>query len=315
MERCEVDLFDYLTQSYEEGALCRALDALEEEGQSSEELQACPASGEGTWLKFVRRLFRQLVSATRYCHEMGVAHLDMSLENVMLSLTAGDRRETAGAHCKVIDFGLARYYPAGGFVARGAVGKLTYMAPEVVADRKRFDARSADIWSLGVMLFMLMVGDTPFHQGAVSARKKKKKKTKKKRKGKGKEQKDRRGGVDKGSTATSFLSSLLLLQSSAEEEGEGDEDKEEEDEEGGGSGGGGGGGGGTSEMVVDEEGRNDFDRIMAGGLEEELRSLGLLPLVSEDALDLLKRIFRPQSERITMAGIVRHPWVQVNDHI
>merc|ERR1719295_1192579 len=72
-----------------------------------------------------------------------------------------------GNQIKIIDFGLAKYYSDGNFTNNRRVGKTSYMAPEVFA-RKTYDPRAADIWSLGVMLFMMLIGAPPYQIASTS---------------------------------------------------------------------------------------------------------------------------------------------------
>ncbi|KAG7395687.1 hypothetical protein PHYBOEH_003366 [Phytophthora boehmeriae] len=88
-------------------------------------------------------LFAQIVNGVRFLHSNGIAHRDVSLENVLLS------NET----CKICDFGLSTTDA----VCRDRVGKNYYMAPEVVAGIN-YDPRAADIWSLGIVLFVMLTG-------------------------------------------------------------------------------------------------------------------------------------------------------------
>merc|ERR1719242_427617 len=73
------------------------------------------------------------------------------------------RSKKHGNVVKIIDFGLAVYDPNATFDKKQTkrVGKTGYMAPEVFA-KKSYDPRAADIWSLGVMLFMMLIGAPPF---------------------------------------------------------------------------------------------------------------------------------------------------------
>ena len=90
-------------------------------------------------------IVRQLASGLGFLHGIGIAHRDLSLENVFL---ADD-----GAF-KIADFGMS---VAADQVCRNAAGKAYYMAPEVVA-RRPYDPMQADVWSLGVVLFILLTG-------------------------------------------------------------------------------------------------------------------------------------------------------------
>mmetsp|Transcript_30116 Transcript_30116/g.52929 ORF Transcript_30116/g.52929 Transcript_30116/m.52929 type:complete len:391 (-) Transcript_30116:166-1338(-) len=106
-------------------------------------------------------IFRGLADGLHFLHSHGVCHLDFGLENSML---ASDRKTV-----KIIDFGAAReliYDEATGlerrFSARcGAPGKKSYMAPELYL-RKGFYGTKVDSFSLGVCLFILLVGKSPF---------------------------------------------------------------------------------------------------------------------------------------------------------
>lgn len=92
---------------------------------------------------------RQITKGVRFLHEtLGIAHRDLSLENILL---------TADGVCKITDFALsvdARQF------CQDRAGKDLYMAPEVVA-RRTYDPTKADVWSLGIMWFVLLTG-SPF---------------------------------------------------------------------------------------------------------------------------------------------------------
>lgn len=108
-----------------------------------------------------RHFFLQILRGLSYMHELRVAHLDLSLENIVLSR---DHRVA-----KIIDFGLAcrAELDDGGAEkasACGARGKLFYVAPEVFADGS-FRPRPADVWSLGIILFIMLTGSPPMDAG------------------------------------------------------------------------------------------------------------------------------------------------------
>ncbi|DAZ98758.1 TPA: hypothetical protein N0F65_003814 [Lagenidium giganteum] len=94
------------------------------------------------------RLFRQVVAGVQFLHEIGIAHRDLSLENVPLRHSIP----------KICDFGLSVRTDC---KCSEAVGKAYYMAPEVVTT-KQYDPAIADLWSLGVMLFILLTGSPAF---------------------------------------------------------------------------------------------------------------------------------------------------------
>lgn len=106
--------------------------------------------------KRARQIFKQMALGVRFLHRHNVCHLDLSLENILL-----DR----DGRIKICDFGVAREVMPGQVLnAPGSPverpGKLAYMAPEVFAG-KEFD-RSADVYTLGVDLFLLLTGVMPY---------------------------------------------------------------------------------------------------------------------------------------------------------
>ncbi|GJP38373.1 hypothetical protein CLOM_g22819 [Closterium sp. NIES-68] len=130
---------------------------------------------------FAAHIFRQAASAVAFCHAHNVLHLDVKPENLLLhtrlpphylaaaapSTAPGasdaacvSRRALREAVCvKLADFGQAvRVLP--GQMACGVAGSSFYMAPEVVCGRP-YDA-AADVWSLGVLLYVMLAGYVPF---------------------------------------------------------------------------------------------------------------------------------------------------------
>ncbi|ESR62757.1 hypothetical protein CICLE_v10015080mg [Citrus x clementina] len=101
-----------------------------------------------------RKYFQQLISAVGFCHARGVYHRDLKPENLLLDEN-GD--------LKVSDFGLSavsdQIRQDGLF--HTFCGTPAYVAPEVLS-RKGYDAAKVDIWSCGVILFVLMAGYLPF---------------------------------------------------------------------------------------------------------------------------------------------------------
>nr|ABK25045.1 unknown [Picea sitchensis] len=101
-----------------------------------------------------RKYFQQLISAVDFCHSRGVYHRDLKPENLLLEEN-GD--------LKVADFGLsalpAQFKQDG--LLHTTCGTPAYLAPEVVSN-KGYNGDKADIWSCGVILFVLMAGYLPF---------------------------------------------------------------------------------------------------------------------------------------------------------
>ncbi|KAK7410216.1 hypothetical protein VNO78_00825 [Psophocarpus tetragonolobus] len=101
-----------------------------------------------------RKYFQQLISAVDYCHSRGVSHRDLKPENLLL-----DDNE----NLKISDFGLSalpeqlRYDG----LLHTQCGTPAYVAPEVLR-KKGYDGSKADIWSCGVVLYVLLAGFLPF---------------------------------------------------------------------------------------------------------------------------------------------------------
>ncbi|CAI5741456.1 unnamed protein product [Hyaloperonospora brassicae] len=96
-------------------------------------------------------LVAQVASGLSFLHAMGVAHRDLSLENVLLE----------NGRAKLCDFGVS-VTTAHDDCASQRVGKYYYRAPEVGHGAKRYDPKAADVWSLGVLLLILLTGSPLF---------------------------------------------------------------------------------------------------------------------------------------------------------
>ncbi|KAG6533630.1 hypothetical protein ZIOFF_007505 [Zingiber officinale] len=103
-----------------------------------------------------RKLFQQLIDAVSYCHEKGVFHRDLKPENVLL--------DTQG-NIKISDFGLSALPQQFGHdgLLHTTCGSPNYVAPELkVIANKGYDGATADIWSCGVILYVILTGCLPF---------------------------------------------------------------------------------------------------------------------------------------------------------
>jgi 5'-AMP-activated protein kinase catalytic alpha subunit len=100
-------------------------------------------------------MFYRIVRAVQYLHAKGVCHRDLSLENTMV---------TRAGEPKVIDMGLVAEMPlpAGGPLPPRRVGKVGYMAPEVYRAAAPYNGRTSDVWCLGVMLTIMVLGVPPY---------------------------------------------------------------------------------------------------------------------------------------------------------
>lgn len=102
-----------------------------------------------------RKYFQQLICAVHFCHSRGVYHRDLKPENLLLD---------EQGNLKVSDFGLSAITESKrqDGLLHTTCGTPAYVAPEVIS-RKGYDGAKADIWSCGVILFVLLAGYLPFH--------------------------------------------------------------------------------------------------------------------------------------------------------
>ncbi|KAL3752502.1 hypothetical protein ACJRO7_013200 [Eucalyptus globulus] len=102
-----------------------------------------------------RRYFQQLISALGYCHARGVFHRDLKPENLLLD-DNGD--------LKVTDFGLSAVTDQirSDGLLHTLCGTPAYVAPEILG-KKGYDGAKVDVWSCGVILFVMTAGYLPFN--------------------------------------------------------------------------------------------------------------------------------------------------------
>ncbi|KAI1751770.1 protein kinase SNF1 [Xylaria castorea] len=100
---------------------------------------------------YARRFFQQMVCAVEYCHRHKVVHRDLKPENLLLD----DQ-----LNVKIADFGLSNIMTDGNFL-KTSCGSPNYAAPEVIGG-KLYAGPEVDVWSCGVILYVLLVGRLPF---------------------------------------------------------------------------------------------------------------------------------------------------------
>jgi calcium-dependent protein kinase len=92
-----------------------------------------------------------MLLALHYLHCQGMVHRDVKLENFLYDCQGG-------SHLKMIDFGFSKFYDAKGRM-KTSCGTLAYVAPEVL---KKSYTSQCDLWSMGVIVFILLSGRMPF---------------------------------------------------------------------------------------------------------------------------------------------------------
>ncbi|XP_058423904.1 serine/threonine-protein kinase MARK2-like [Diceros bicornis minor] len=97
-----------------------------------------------------RVMFRQLVSAIHYCHGKGIVHRDLKPENILLD---------EDLNVKLADFGLSTVFL--GRKLGSICGTVSYAAPEILL-RRKYHGPPVDVWSLGVVLYVMLTGCLPF---------------------------------------------------------------------------------------------------------------------------------------------------------
>eukprot|EP00298_Acanthocystis_sp_HF-20_P012777 c20048_g1_i4.p1 GENE.c20048_g1_i4~~c20048_g1_i4.p1 ORF type:complete len:386 (+),score=48.21 c20048_g1_i4:42-1199(+) len=106
--------------------------------------------------------FRQLVEGVAYCHGHGVCHRDLKPENLLI--------DTSTQTLKISDFGLSALSNSKNSFQQSlqytSCGTPNYIAPEMLSG-KGYDGRKADIWSIGVILFVILAGQLPFDEASV----------------------------------------------------------------------------------------------------------------------------------------------------
>ncbi|KAJ3335192.1 protein kinase, AMP-activated, alpha 2 catalytic subunit, partial [Kappamyces sp. JEL0680] len=98
-----------------------------------------------------RKLFQQIISAVEHCHFHKIVHRDLKPENILLD---------ALKNVKIADFGLSNYLEDGDFL-KTSCGSPNYAAPEVISG-KLYAGPEIDVWSCGVILYVMLCGQLPF---------------------------------------------------------------------------------------------------------------------------------------------------------
>lgn len=108
--------------------------------------------------KQARKFSRQIASALDYCHRNSIVHRDLKIENILIHKT-GD--------IKIIDFGLSNLFAPRGHL-KTFCGSLYFAAPELLQARA-YTGPEVDVWSFGIVLYVLVCGKVPFDDQSMPA--------------------------------------------------------------------------------------------------------------------------------------------------
>ena len=126
----------YIVQELLEGR--ELLDYINTKGRLSE-TEAC-------------KIFQQMISGLEYLHNCGIAHRDLKPENIFI---------LNNKTIKLLDFGLSNYFKKGQLLST-ACGSPCYVPPEMILEKK-YNGAESDIWSAGIILYLMLVGNLPFN--------------------------------------------------------------------------------------------------------------------------------------------------------
>lgn len=122
-----------------------------ERGDLLQLIQTCGGVSE----KEAKRMFKEMAEAVKYLHNLGIAHRDLKCENILIM---HDKR------IALSDFGFSRLYldqQHGDVTSKTYCGSRAYASPELLRGAP-YDPRTNDVWSLGVILFIMICGKMPF---------------------------------------------------------------------------------------------------------------------------------------------------------
>ncbi len=98
-----------------------------------------------------RRFFQQIISGVEYCHRHKIVHRDLKPENLLLD---------GNLNIKIVDFGLSNVMTEDSLL-KTKCGSPNYAAPELLSG-KHYAGPEVDVWSCGITLYVLLVGEFPF---------------------------------------------------------------------------------------------------------------------------------------------------------
>lgn len=116
----------------------------------------------------VQKIFIQMANGVKYLHDLKIIHRDLKLDNILLDFPESSQNKLSSLRVKIIDFGFARYLDDNE-MAQSVVGSALNMDPRIFKKyRKALNGefwydKTADIWSLGTILFELLIGSPPYY--------------------------------------------------------------------------------------------------------------------------------------------------------
>lgn len=105
---------------------------------------------------FAIKILKQIALTLKYCHDQNIAHRDIKPENILV-----DTSDPENPTIKLIDFGCACEIPQNGRV-QTKIGTYHYMPPEMIAGLP-YDPKRGDVWSLGVIFYLMLSGTLPYY--------------------------------------------------------------------------------------------------------------------------------------------------------
>lgn len=118
-----------------------------------------------------RRMFKQLILAVEACHTFGIVHRDIKLENILIRHKQESEQLFVEPGTLILtDFGLSNFYideNKNKFLLKTPCGSEKYAAPELVGDLddeqdNEYNPCAIDIWSIGIVLYLSLIGAFPF---------------------------------------------------------------------------------------------------------------------------------------------------------
>ncbi|KAM4053355.1 testis-specific serine/threonine-protein kinase 6 isoform 1-T2 [Anomaloglossus baeobatrachus] len=106
-----------------------------------------------------KSLFSQITGAIQYLHERHMAHRDLKCENILI---------TSDHNAKITDLSFGTILPNDSKLCTTYCGTLAYASPEVLRGIP-YEPRKSDIWSLGVILYIMVTGKMPFRDSSLNA--------------------------------------------------------------------------------------------------------------------------------------------------